>query len=79
MTCSPALHQPFSIARDDVAWRSLSPRKEHQFDELANMLEIVSVIAASSSTLPFRKSPLATSKLESSAAIGPADQASFGT
>ncbi|CAN7785087.1 hypothetical protein LJR034_008571 [Caballeronia sp. LjRoot34] len=43
------------------------------------MLEIVSVIAASSSTLPFRKSPLATSKLESSAAIGPADQASFGT
>jgi hypothetical protein len=56
------------------------PRKEHQLDELANMLAaIVSVITVSSSTLPFRKSPLATSKLESSAANGPADQAPFGT
>jgi hypothetical protein len=39
----------------------------------------VSVIATSSAALPFRKSPLATLKLESSAANGQADQASFGT
>jgi hypothetical protein len=56
------------------------PRKEHQLDELANMLAaIVSVVTESSSTLPVRKSPLATSKLESSAANGPANQAPFET
>jgi hypothetical protein len=56
------------------------PRKEHQLDELANMLAaIVSVITVSSSTLPFRKSPLTTCKLESSAGDGQADQALFGT
>jgi hypothetical protein len=52
---SRAPHQPLSIARDDLAWRSLYPRKEHQLDELANMLEIVSVIAASSAACSFGK------------------------